>query len=318
MNANGLDPGQPREDVEHGVRNRRAVPGDAWVVVRDENLLPPPQLPNAARRVVAHDTRSQPQLRVALQGVSGTKAPPAVLSHALGLDLHLWDELAAELAVTHPVLRYDHRGHGGSAVPPGPYTIDALVDDAARLLREWDVGPVVWVGLSLGAMVGQGLAIRHPELLRGLVLANTSAKYPKSAQPAWAERIAKVQGGGLAAIADSVIERYFSAAFRAAQPALVDAFRQVLLRTDPLGYSACCAAIANIDWLDRLHEIECPTLIIAGAEDVGTPVAMSEAMAERIGGAELVVIEHAAHLSVVEQPVLFSEHLQRFLARLPG
>ncbi len=289
----------------------------ATQILRDEGLLPPPQPLTAAQRVATHDTFSQPQLRVALQGVAGADATPVVLSHALGLDLRLWDGLAAELAVTHRVLRYDQRGHGSSAVPAGPYTIDELVDDAARLLREWGAGPVVWVGLSMGGMVGQGLAIRHPELLRGLVLANTCAKYPESAQPAWAERIAKVQDGGVAAIADSVIERYFSAGFRAAQPAVVDAFRQVLLRTNPMGYAACCAAIAHIDWLGRLHQIACPTLIIAGAEDVGTPVAMSEAMAERIGGAQLVVLENAAHLSAVEQPLRFAEHLQRFLARMP-
>jgi 3-oxoadipate enol-lactonase len=192
--------------------------------------------------------------------------------------------------------------------------MDDLVDDAARLLREWDAGPVVWIGLSMGGMVGQGLAIRHPELMRGLVLANTSAKYPEAAQPAWAERIAKIAQGGLPAIADTVIERYFSAALRAQQPAQVEQFRRTLLRTDPAGYAACCPAVARVDWLDRLHEVRCPTLVIAGAEDVGAPVAMSEAIASRIPGARLAVIEGAAHLSVVEQPAAFAEQLHTFLA----
>src|SRR5207244_1894521 len=108
------------------------------------------------------------------------------------LDLHMWDGLAARLAPERPVLRYDHRGQGGSAVPPGPYSMDQMVDDAARLIREWDRGPVVWIGLSMGGMVGQGVAIRHPELLSGLVLANTTARYPDAAQTTWAERIAAV------------------------------------------------------------------------------------------------------------------------------
>jgi len=108
---------------------------------------------------------------------------------ALGLDMHMWDELAMQLAADRPVLRYDHRGHGGSAVPPGPYTMDDLVDDAARLIREWGRGPIVWIGLSMGGMVGQGLAVRHPELVQAIVLANTSAKYPEAAAAVFAQRV---------------------------------------------------------------------------------------------------------------------------------
>src|SRR6185295_16583505 len=100
---------------------------------------------------------------------------------------------AARLADTHEVARYDHRGHGGSAVPPGPYTLEQLVDDAARLIREWGRGPVVYIGLSMGGMVGQGLAIRHPELVKALVLANTTARYPQAAGAMWLQRIGAVE-----------------------------------------------------------------------------------------------------------------------------
>jgi 3-oxoadipate enol-lactonase len=213
-------------------------------------------------------------------------------------------------------MRYDHRGHGGSAVPAGPYAIDDLVDDAARVIREWGRGPVVFVGLSMGGMVGQGLAIRYPELLRALVLANTTSQYPPEAQPMWAQRIAAVEAGGLEAIADAVLERYFSAAHRASHAEEVAACRRTLLRSDPRGYVACCHAVRAVDWLDRLGSIRCPTLIIAGALDVGAPVAMSQAMAERIPGSQLVVIDEASHLSVAEQPAQFAQHLQRFLAGL--
>jgi pimeloyl-ACP methyl ester carboxylesterase len=130
-------------------------------------------------RVATHHTFSQPQIKAAVQGATATGTAVA-MSHALGLDLHMWDELASQLAANHPVLRYDHRGHGGSAVPVGPYTMDDLVDDAARLIREWGRGPVVWIGLSMGGMVAQGLALRYPELVKAVVLANTSAKYPGS------------------------------------------------------------------------------------------------------------------------------------------
>ena len=284
-------------------------------ILRKEGLIPAPQPLSAAARVATHHTFSQPQLKAAVQGATAA-GTPVVLSHALGLDLHMWDELAETLAADRPVLRYDHRGHGGSAVPVGPYTMDDLVDDAARLIREWGRGPVVWVGLSMGGMVGQGLAVRHPELIKGVVLANTSAQYPEAAKAMWAQRIATVQEKGLAAIADMVMERYFSAAFRASQPEPVAAFKQTVLRCDPAGYAACCNAVSHVDWLEQLRGVTCPTLVIAGAQDVGAPVSMSQAIVERIKGAELVVIDEASHLSVAEQPAQFTQLVQAFLGRV--
>ncbi|HEY4066758.1 MAG TPA: alpha/beta fold hydrolase [Burkholderiaceae bacterium] len=287
--------------------------------LRELGLLPAPAPLSAAARVATHHTFSQPQLKVAVQGAgseNGAAGTPIVLSHALGLDLHMWDDLAAQLAVDRPVLRYDHRGHGGSAAPAGPYTMDELVDDAARLIREWGRGPVVWVGLSMGGMVGQGLAIRHPELIKALVLANTGSKYPEAAAAVFAARIGAVQNGGLAAIIDSVLERYFSAAFRANEPEAVAVARGTVLRSDPVGYAATCAAVGAVNWLDRLNTITCPTLIIAGRLDVGAPVSMSEAMAERIKGSQLVVFDEASHLSVAEQPAQFAQTLQSFLAKV--
>ena len=283
-------------------------------ILREEGLSPAPQPLSADVRVATHHTFSEPQLKVAVQG----RGAPVVLSHALGLDLHMWDDLATALAPMHELLRYDHRGHGGSAVPAGPYAMDELVNDAARLIREWGRGPVVWVGLSMGGMVGQGLAIRHPELLRGLVLANTAAQYPAAAQSAWTQRIAAVESGGLQAIADMVMERYFHAGFRAANPGVVAEARRSLLRTQAAGYVAACHAVAGVNWLDRLPQISCPTLILAGKLDVGAPVAFSEAIAQRIPGAKLVVFDEASHLSVAEQPVQFKQALSEFLAGLPA
>ncbi len=281
-------------------------------ILHEEGLLPPAEPLTAGVRVATHHTFSAPQIKLRVQG----DGVPMVMSHALGLDGRLWDGLAASLAGAHEVLRYDHRGHGGSAVPAGPYALDDLVDDAARVIREWGRGPVVFIGLSMGGMVGQGLAIRHPELVKALVLANTTAQYPQAGKAVMAERIAKVEAAGLEAIADSVIERYFDAPFRASQPETVQRFREVLLRTDPKGYAACCHAVAGVDWLDRLGEIRCPTLVIAGAQDVGTPVAMAQQIAQGIPGATLEVIEGAAHLSVVEQPAAFEAAVKRLLAKV--
>lgn len=277
-------------------------------ILRDEDLLPPPAPLTAGVRAAIHHTFSTPQLKVALQG-QGT---PVVLSHALGADLHLWDELAAALAERHEVLRYDNRGHGGSAVPAGPYTQDDLVDDAARLIREWGRGPVVFIGLSMGGMVGQGLAVRHPELLRGLVVANSGARYPAEARAMWDQRIAAIEQGGLATIADGTMERWFTPAFRAAQPAVVERARQVLLRTPAAGYIACGRAVQSVDWLDRLAAVRAPTLVIAGAQDAGAPPAMSEAMAARIAGAQLTLLD-SAHISVAEQPQAFLDAVRGFI-----
>ena len=182
------------------------------------------------------------------------------------------------------------------------------------MIREWGAGPVAWVGLSLGGMVGQGLAIRHPELVRSLVLANTTARYPEAAQAAWAQRIAAVEQGGLEAIADMVMERYFHAGFRSGRPEALAAFRAALLRTSAAGYAATCHAVREVDWLDRLAQVRCPTLVIAGELDVGAPVAMSQAIAERIPGARLEVLAEASHLSVAEQPQQFAALVEGFLS----
>lgn len=280
-------------------------------ILREEGLLPEPEPLTPAARVAIHHTFSTPQIRVALQG----DGAPVVLSHALGLDLSMWDAYAAQLAAgpAYQVLRYDHRGHGGSASPAGPYAMDDLVDDAARVIREWSRGPVAWVGLSMGAMVGMGLAIRHPELVSRLVLANTTARYPQAAAANWAQRIAAVDAQGMAAVAEMVVERYLHADFRAADPAATEAIRQRLLRDDPAGYAASCRAVAEVDWLDRLDEVRCPTLVIAGARDAGAPPPMAQAIAERIRGADLHVIDDASHLSVLETPDEFSDFVGRFL-----
>jgi 3-oxoadipate enol-lactonase len=282
----------------------------ATEILRRHGRLPAPAPLVPQARVATHHTFSAPQLRIALQG----EGSPVVLSHALGLDLSMWDDYAAHLAARgHAVLRYDHRGHGGSAAPVGPCTMDDLVDDAARVLREWGRGPVAWVGLSMGAMVGQGLAIRHPELVSRLVLANTAARYPRAALDGWAQRAATVRARGMAAVAETVVERYLHADFRAAHPDAADRIRQRLLRDDPAAYAASCEAVAGVDWLDRLPAVRCPALVIAGARDAGAPPEMARAIAERIPGARLEVLDDASHLSVVETPAAFAALADAFL-----
>lgn len=282
-------------------------------ILKDEGLLPGPAPLVPGPRVQWHHTFSQPQLRVALQGAD--QGVPVMLAHALGLDSSMWDPLVPALAEQHPLLRYDQRGHGGSALQHAPMTLDDMVDDAARLVREWGRGPVVFVGLSMGGMVGQGLAIRHPDLVKGLVLANTAARYPETAQEGWAQRIAAVREHGMLGVADTVVQRFLSEACRTSEPELAQQLRDRVLRADAPSYLACCEALRRVDWLDRLHEIRVPTMVIAGAQDAGTPPSMQQEIAERIHGAQLVTVD-AAHLSVAEAPGSFATAVRSLLARV--
>jgi len=282
-------------------------------VCRAEGIALEPAPLTPAVRMQHHHTFSTPQLHVALQGLGS--GVPVVLSHALGLDLTMWDGLAAALCAEHPVLRYDHRAQGASAAVNKPFTLDDLVDDAARLVREWGRGPVVFIGLSMGGMVAQGLAIRHPDRVRGLVLANTTAQYPEAAQATWAARIAAVQAGGMAGVVQGVVERYLQADFRAAHPESTAALHAQLLRADPAGYVASCEAIRHVDWLGALAQVRCPTLVLAGAHDIGATPAMGQAIAERIPGAQFELLEEASHLSSAEQPARFEAAVRGLLAR---
>ncbi len=278
-------------------------------------LDPAPLLPGL--RVETHHTFSLPQLRVALQGAqaAGDNGLPVVMSHALGLDLTMWDSLAAHLAPRHPVLRFDHRGQGGSAPASVPFGIDDLVADAARLVTEWGRGPVLFIGLSMGGLVGQGLAIRHPALLRGLLLANTAAVFPAAGRAGLLARAAAVRSGGMAAVADATVERFISAAGQARNPALAGAVRAQLLRADAASYAATSEAIAGADWRAGLAAVQCATLVISGALDVGTPPALGQQIADGVPGAQHVVLD-AAHLSVLEQPQAFAAAVDGLIARL--
>jgi 3-oxoadipate enol-lactonase len=261
-------------------------------------------------------TASRPALHYTVREPrnAGAARHTVVLSHALGCDLSMWDGLAQVLAEDCRVIAYDHRGHGGSDAPAGPYSMAELADDAARMLEELATGPVVWIGLSMGGMVGQELALRHPARVKALVIANATSGYPDAARALWEQRIATVRTGGTHAIADAVMGRYFHDDFRATSAATVARFRQRLVSTDTEGYIGCCAAVAAIDTTARLPQLAVPVLVIAGELDQGTPPAMSQTMAQAIPGAELVVLADASHLAAIEQPAAFARAVKRFIA----
>ncbi|MDP9965271.1 3-oxoadipate enol-lactonase [Variovorax paradoxus] len=235
--------------------------------------------------------------------------PFVVLSHALGCDLHMWDGVAEQLARAHTVIRYDHRNHGGSQVVPGALRVETLAQDAAELIqREAGGEPVHFVGLSMGGMTAQALAVRHPELLRSVVIANSSAHYPD--QSPWRARAEAVAAKGVAAIAPGAVARWLTHGYVTTQEgkAAAEALHDVLVRTDAQGYIESCNAVAAIDFRDSNRRIAVPTLVIAGLQDEATPQVMSEAIAAAIPGARLATID-AAHLSAVERPVEFTQLL---------
>lgn len=243
------------------------------------------------------------------------QGPVVVLSHALALDRSMWSEVAAALASECTVVRYDHRGHGAATKEIGEFAIEDLADDAAELIREVSSKPVVFIGLSLGGMVGQALAARHPTLVRGLGVLNSAAHYPD--RTGWDTRIQAVRDGGMQAIADSSVERWLTPAFRqtAEGQAVADRLRGVLLSMDPVAYTQTCEAIASMDLRAGNRRIEAPTLIIAGRQDMATPLSMSESMANDIANARLAEIE-AAHISAAEAPEEVTLLLRRWIRTL--
>lgn len=246
--------------------------------------------------------------------LSGKKqAPVVVLGHSLACSQVMWWP-QLELLETHfQVLRYDTRGHGQTEAPPGPYTLEQLVDDAVGMLDALKINQVHWVGLSMGGMIGQGLALSHPGRLNKLVLADTTAVIPAEAQPVWQERMDAAINGGMQAVAESTLERWFTPKYRQQKPQEIDRIRQQVLATPLAGYIGCSEAIRRLNYLERLSAVQAPTLILVGADDAGTPVSASEAMHAQIKRSTLAVIPQAAHLSNIEQAERFNDHLMAFL-----
>ncbi|HAL40541.1 MAG TPA: alpha/beta hydrolase [Polaromonas sp.] len=254
-----------------------------------------------------------------LHWIKEGQGPLVVLSHALGCDLGMWDGVAAILKNRYTVLRYDHRGHGCSEAPPGPYTIEMLADDAANLISAQTDGTVHFVGLSMGGMVAQALAARYPQLLKSIVIANAASWYDDAARALWQARVQTVLAQGVAAIADGAMQRWFTPEFRADETAggaaRVAALRQQLEKTDAAAYAASCEAVAGIDFRSSNSRILCPALVIAGTRDEATPVPMSQAICNSIAGAQLRTLA-AAHLSAVEQPEAFVRLIDTFYTEL--
>lgn len=237
-------------------------------------------------------------------------APVLVLSHSLGVALEMWQPQISVLSTCFRVLRYDMRGHGRSGLTPGPYSIERLGCDVIGLLDALEISKVHFCGLSLGGMIGIWLGIHAADRLERLVLCNTAAQL--GTPDIWNERIAKINAGGMNAIVGDVISRWFTPAFRAREPAVCTAIQAMLNTTAPAGYTACCAAIRDMDLNADLGGIPRPTLVISGSQDPVTPPEIMQDLAEGIPGAKLCLLE-AAHLSNIEAADRFTSEVLAFL-----
>jgi 3-oxoadipate enol-lactonase len=240
-------------------------------------------------------------------------APVIVLSGSLGSTLDMWRPQVAPLTERFRVIRVDHRGHGGSPVPPGPYRMADMADDVLALLDALGLERVAWCGLSLGGMVGMYLGSAAPERLTSLTLCCTSAHFPDST--VWTERIAAVSSGGTAPIAETVVSRWFTPGWAAEHPDVVAEAVGWVAGTPDAGYLASCQAIEVWDHRERLGEIPVPTLVIAGDADLATPVEPhARTIVEGVPGARLEVLE-GAHLATIERAdeatALIAEHAAR-------
>ncbi len=241
------------------------------------------------------------------------KAPVVVLSNSLGTNLSMWDPQATVLCEKFCVLRYDTRGHGLSSVTPGPYTIEQLGRDVIALLDALKIESAHFCGLSMGGMIGMWLGVNAANRVKGLILCNTAAHIGTA--EAWSARVKDVKERGMAAIATTVVLRWFSENFVKKSPEVVEAMRQMLLQAPPEGYAAGCAAIRDMDQSNDLGRIKNRTLVIAGAQDPVIPVADARIVADRISGASYLELQ-AAHLSNIEAAPQFTEALLKFLNEL--
>jgi 3-oxoadipate enol-lactonase len=250
------------------------------------------------------------ELEYEFRGKRGS--PALVFSGSLGTDLTMWEPQAEVLKPHFCTLRYDIRGHGRSPVPPGPYSMDDLGADLVGLLDRLGIERASLCGLSIGGMISMWVAAHAPERVDRLVLCCTAARL--GPPEGWHERAATVRAGGVQAVADAVLGRWFTPAFRDAHPEVIEGMRRILAATPREGYAGCCEAIAAMDLTGDLPAITAPTLVLAGEHDPSTPPEHGRRIAELIPGARFELISNVAHLASVERPEETTTMIQRFLS----
>ena len=244
-----------------------------------------------------------------VDGVDHRLAPTLVFANSLGTTLHLWQKIIPLLPEGLRLIRYDLRGHGESDVPAAPYTMGQMVTDAEAVCDALDVKDALFVGLSVGGMVAQGLAVKRPDLIRALVLSNTAAKIgnPKL----WQDRIDAVQAQGMPALSDGIMKRWFGRNFYGTPD--MAPWQAMVSACDPIGYTGVCAAIAGADFFTPTSGLRIPTLGIAGGQDAATPADMVRETVDLIPGSQFKVMSQCGHLPCAEDPIGYAEILTEFI-----
>lgn len=240
------------------------------------------------------------------------EGPWLALSHSLACRLEMWDEEVRRLSKRFTVLAYDTRGHGESGAPAFDYTLDLIADDIKGLLDHVGAKQAHWVGLSMGGVYGLHTALRYPGRLASMVLADTSSRLSPEGIQAFKDRVAAAKAGGMEAMVEPTLKRWFKESFRAKKPELMARVADWIRKTPLAGYLGTSAAIPTIDVTARLGEIKVPCLALVGADDIAMPVAFSEILAKGIPGCKMAVIPDAGHLSNLEQPEAFNRALANF------
>src|SRR5215831_13286984 len=243
--------------------------------------------------------------------VDGERGPWVLLSHGLATDLSMWDELADALSDRFRVLRYDARGHGGSAATEGDYTLDQLMADAVGILDALEVPQAHFCGLSMGGMIGLGLMLDHARRIKSAVIADSRYTTTPEFTKAWLDRAEAVRQGGIAAIVPSTVARWSSAGLAERNPAAIARMERMIRNTSAAGYRGCAAALARLDYGHRLGEIRHATLVLCGAEDHGAPPENTRQMHAMIAGSRFLEIAQAGHISNIEQPAIFNAAVAR-------
>lgn len=249
-------------------------------------------------------------LRYSVQGRAD--APVLALVNSLGTDARIWDGVIERLAPHYRVVSYDKRGHGLSDAPPGAYALADHVSDLAAVLDHLGVERLALAGVSVGGLIAQGFALAQPQRLSALILCDTAARIGNDAL--WSERIAAVEKDGMMALADLLVERWFSPGYRAAEADAVTGWRNMLLRTPAIGYAGTCATLRDTDLTEAIAAIGLPTLVVAGDADLATPPELVQATAQRIPGAQFKIMPGVGHIPSIEQPARLAGLIATFLS----
>ena len=245
------------------------------------------------------------------------EGPVLVLSHTLATSRAMWRRQIPHLARRYRVVSYDMRGHGESAAPDYPYSLEMLSEDVIGVLDSLGVDrPAIFLGISIGGMIGQALALRHPARFRAFILASTSSRMPPEGQAMLDQRIEAVRKDGLEGQVQGTLERWLSPEFRAREPETTKWVADMIRATPAAGFIGCGRAVQKLDYTDQLSQVAAPTLIIAGEKDPGAPVAAAQAMHERIKGSRLEIMPDCQHQTPIEAPDRFNQIVDAFLAQV--